>query len=136
MVEARRRCLFPEQPCPFQEDLEMVRELSEENRDAMELLNQRIDEISANTAHLSKLDAIANTLESVNTNLMGAAIGRKQIPLVSHLMMVGVLGAIILVVLLEKSEKELKLTASGFELKRPPIIQVAPVAPVQLPVPE
>ena len=90
-----------------------------EPKDVLKAISQ-VDEIhtevkrmSTHSEHLSKLDVIADSLKSMEKNLVGPATGRKQIPLGSHLLIVLILGAMLLVVLIEKSSKSISLTPKG-----------------------
>lgn len=75
-----------------------------------------IREVSANTAHLSKLDAIASGIEMLNQNLVGPATGRRQIPLVSHLLTIAILGAIMIALLVKNTDKDVTISPTGISI--------------------
>jgi len=74
--------------------------------------NKMVD-IAKSMQHLSKLDSIVEVLNRLNNSLVGPATGRKQVSLLAHMMMMLVLGAALLTVIVEKSNKTISISPTG-----------------------
>lgn len=59
------------------------------------------------------LERASIVLENIKEDLVGAATGRKQISIVSHLLTVAILGIIALVILVERSQKVIHFGATA-----------------------
>lgn len=64
----------------------------------LDSLIHSFDNLTRHTHHLEKLDAIATGIESMNSNLVGPATSKKQIPLGAHLMTVFLLSVVFIIV--------------------------------------
>lgn len=80
-------------------------------------IHNTIAEIAEHSMHLQSLDNIASTLSRLEDTLVGPATGRRQIPLVSHLITILILGAFALVLLLEHSTKSVEVGMHGIVIK-------------------
>lgn len=95
--------------------LEVRRIVAENDRLLREVLAM-MHQQAKNLEHLPKLNDIATTLHDIKEQLIEPATGRKQIPMLSHLITVAVLGAIILVVFLKDSGKSFSLGPNGIQI--------------------
>lgn len=59
------------------------------------------------------LERASVILDNIKNDLVGAATGRKQISIVSHLLTVTILGIIVLVILVERSQKVIHFGATA-----------------------
>lgn len=78
----------------------------------VEQLHVNLNEMKNDTAHLEKL----HVLIEIKDKLLDTATGRKQIPLVSHIIGMVLLGTIFLVMLVVNNSKEVKIPWLGIEI--------------------
>ena len=104
--------------CPIGDEWAEHREDSIDAMRKVTEMHGTITVMAGHTSHLSKLDSIANTLERLEDSLVGPATGKKQVSLVSHLITIFMLGAVILVVLLKGSDKEVSVGLGGISIHK------------------
>lgn len=66
--------------------------------------------------HLQTLPVIAESLRSLNENIIGPAMGKKVVPQAAYFTTLAVMGLIIAVLLLKDSKKSLSIDSGGFHM--------------------
>lgn len=91
-------------------------------------LSPKLDEIMKNAEHIpnvsDNLREAADTMRLIKEDLIEFATGKRQVSLLSHLMTVLILGAIALVILVERSTKSIDITATGIHIGNDPAVKV------------
>lgn len=98
---------------------EFRRETEISNR-SIAKLNSKIDDVLKKTEHVpdisENLRLTSETMKLIKDDLINFAMGKRQVSLLSHLMTVLILGAIALVILVERSTKSIDITATGIHI--------------------
>lgn len=96
--------------------LEEVHGLTKETYKKVNDMSSLLIKIESYVSHLPKLDTIAKELGSMNCNLIDAVAGKKQIPLISHLLIMAIMGAALLVMIMSKTSKDLSISPTGISI--------------------
>lgn len=102
---------------------EFRRETEISNRSVAKL-GSKLDEIMEKTKHVpdvsQNLRETSETMRLIKDDLLQFVTGKRQVSLTSHLMTVLILGAIALVILVERSTKSIDITPTGIHIGNDP----------------
>lgn len=113
----KRNDLNGELLCPLAVEWRATAQKRIELTDKVEEMHMSFSQIKQDTQYLTILPHMLKSLDEMKKNLIAPATGRKQVPLISHLLMMAVFGIIIAVLLLKDGNKELHIDAKGIHLQ-------------------
>lgn len=90
--------------CPMADRDSPYRVKTEDAMEKIDIIHNTITKISNHTENLNKLEAIADTLENMNANLIGAATGKDHRKFVLYLMAPCFLMILMLLAFITKSD--------------------------------
>lgn len=109
--------------CPLRQNFYTHQLEAKQTMQRITAMHDSLTSLTRHAAHLQKLEDMSDALvqmkegsERIEKGLMGPATGKGQIPLWSHLITVAILGAILILVMVEKSDKTIRLGPSGLEI--------------------
>lgn len=115
--------------CPVGADWSLHRKEATRAMKQIDDLTNTVGSIGRDTGHLSKLDEIVTALKQLSDHLVGPATGRKQVPISVCLLVCAVLGVSLMLVILDKTQKTVRIGGPGgiIEIVAPPEVSI--VAP-------
>ena len=102
--------------CPVADDWPEHRKEAVEAMGRIAIMAPAIAKIADHTSYLQKLESMDDTLTRLDTKWIDTATGKRQVPLVFAVFIVLLLASISLVILLEHSQKTVKITPTGIEI--------------------
>jgi len=115
--------------CPVGVDWATHRKEAAKAMQQVDGLTVAVAKLSEDTRFLRKIDDVVTAIERLSDHLIGPATGRKQVPISVCLLVCAVLGVSLMLVILDKTQKTVRIGGTGgiIEIVAPPEVSI--VAP-------